>query len=181
MLRVSALSGIIRQGRFGADRGQPGVTLSLLHPLSIVMVMARKGKGPDLDAALLKLKNVGVRWAGPGQYYVEATGLADDTLYSDLKTRLRDIASVSDQSHARVMLRIAGPKARALLSKGTPVDLHPAVFATGKSALTQMAHVSVHMTRTGTDEFTLSVFRGFSESFWEWLTSQASEFGYQVS
>ena len=41
--------------------------------------------------------------------------------------------------------------------------------------------VSVHFTRTGEDEFTLSVFRGFSESFWEWLTSQAAEFGYQVS
>ena len=88
---------------------------------------------------------------------------------------------MSDQSHGRVVIRIDGPKSRALLAKGTPVDLHPSEFPVGKSALTQMAHVSVHLTRTGTDEFTLSVFRGFSESFWEWLTSQAGEFGYQVS
>ncbi|MCA3575498.1 MAG: sarcosine oxidase subunit gamma, partial [Aestuariivirga sp.] len=50
----------------------------------------------------------------------------------------------------------------------------------GKSALTQMAHVGVHLTRTGEDSYDLSVFRGFAESFWEWLTEQAEEFGYQV-
>ena len=44
-----------------------------------------------------------------------------------------------------------------------------------------MAHVGVHFTRTGEDAFELSVFRGFAESFWEWLTPQAEEFGYQVT
>ena len=69
---------------------------------------------------------------------------------------------------------------RSVLCKGTPVDLHESEFEIGKSALTQMAHVGVHLTRVGKDVFELSVFRGFSESFWEWLTEQAEEFGYQV-
>jgi heterotetrameric sarcosine oxidase gamma subunit len=43
-----------------------------------------------------------------------------------------------------------------------------------------MGHVGVHLTCVGRDAFELSVFRGFSESFWEWLTEQAEEFGYQV-
>jgi sarcosine oxidase subunit gamma len=76
---------------------------------------------------------------------------------------------------------VSGPKARALLAKGTPVDLHPDEFSIGRSAVTQMAHVGVHLVRTGKDEYELSVFRGFSESFWEWLTEQALEFGYQVT
>ena len=101
-------------------------------------------------------------------------------LYADVKAALSGIASVSDQSHGRVILRISGPKARNVLAKGTPVDLHPDVFPVGKSALTQMAHVGVHLTRVGEDAFDLSVFRGFSESFWEWITEQAEEFGYQV-
>ena len=71
-------------------------------------------------------------------------------------------------------------KARAVLAKGTPVDLHPDAFPVGKSALTQMAHVGVHLTRVGADGYDVSVFRGFSESFWEWITEQAEEFGYQV-
>ena len=68
-----------------------------------------------------------------------------------------------------------------MLAKGTPVDLHKSEFLIGKSAVTQMAHVGVHLTRTGEDAFELSVFRGFAESFWEWLAQQAEEFGYRVT
>ena len=46
--------------------------------------------------------------------------------------------------------------------------------------MTQMAYVGVHLAQVGPDEFELSVFRGFSESFWEWLTEQSAEFGYLV-
>ena len=180
MSRASALQAAALQGRFGTDKGSPGVVLSVIHPLSIVTVIARQGKAKALSDALGALKKVEVLWAGADQYYVQAQGMFDGALYVDLKNRLAGLASVSDQSHGRVAIRINGPKARALLAKGTPVDLHPTEFPVGKSALTQMAHVSVHLTRTGTDEFTLSVFRGFSESFWEWLTTQAAEFGYQV-
>lgn len=181
MLRVSALATVAKPGRFGADKGAPGVVLSVVHPLSLVMVMARQGKANALKDALAALKKVDVLWAGPDQYYVQASGLADNSLYEDLKKKLSGIASLSDQSHGRVTLRIAGAKARAVLAKGTPIDLHTDEFPIGKSALTQIAHVSVHLTRTDVDEFSLSVFRGFSESFWEWITSQAAQFGYQIS
>jgi methylglutamate dehydrogenase subunit D len=172
MLRVSALAGIAKPGRIGADKGAPGITISVVHPLTVSMVIARTGKAKALREAL---KKANLQWAGPDQYYVY------DTPYTELKNKLDGLAAISDQSHGRVMLKLAGPKTRALLSKGTPVDLYDSEFPIGKSALTQMAHVSVHLTRTGQDEFTLSVFRGFSESFWEWLTSQAAEFGYQVN
>ncbi len=175
MLRTSALADVVKTGRFGADKGVPGVTLSVVHPATIIIAIARKGKAKALKEALAALKKTEVQWAGPDQFYIY------NAPYTDLKKKLEGLALVSDQSHGRVMIRIAGPKARAVLAKGTPVDLHESVFPIGKSALTQMAHVSVHLTKSGTDEFTLSVFRGFSESFWEWLVSQAGEFGYQVA
>jgi heterotetrameric sarcosine oxidase gamma subunit len=43
-----------------------------------------------------------------------------------------------------------------------------------------MAHVGVHVAAPAEDTFELSLFRGFSEHFWEWLTEQAQEFGYEV-
>ena len=181
MLRISPLANVAVQGRFGVDRGAPGLLLSVLHPLSIVMVIARKGKAKATKDRLAAFKGVDVLWAGPDQYFVQSFVHAENALYMELRRKLAGISSVSDQSHGRVALRIAGPKSRALLAKGTPVDLHTNEFPIGKSALTQMAHVGVHLTRTGADEFTLSVFRGFSESFWAWLISQAGEFGYQVS
>lgn len=175
--RFSPLRDIAVQGRFGAGKGAPGASFSIRHPLSIVTVIARAGQGEATAAAL---QGHAAQWAGPDQYFVLADGLGEGALYRDLKSRLSGIASVSDQSHGRVVIRIAGPKARAVLAKGTPVDLHPDDFPVGKSAMTQMAHVGVHLTRVGDDVYDLSVFRGFSESFWEWLSEQAEEFGYQV-
>jgi heterotetrameric sarcosine oxidase gamma subunit len=174
MLRESPLKDVVRAGRYGADKGTPGVMLSVVHPLSLVMIIARKGKSKAVKDGLAAMRGVSVMWAGPDHYYVKGAEAAA------LKKKLGNAASIVDQSHGRVTFRISGPKARVLLAKGTPVDLHADEFPIGKSAVTQMAHVGVHLTRTGKDEFELSVFRGFSGSFWEWLTEQALEFGYQV-
>jgi sarcosine oxidase subunit gamma len=188
------LADIALQGRFGADKGAPGVTLSVRHPMSIVTVIARKGQSAAVSKAIeavyqCSLPGVGAstgkgvvtfHWCGADQYYAIAEGKGEGELYRELKALLVGLASCSDQSHGRVILRIVGPKARALLAKGTPIDLHSSVFGPGKSAVTQMAHVGVHLIQTAEDAFELSVFRGFSGNFWEWLTEQAEEFGYQV-
>jgi sarcosine oxidase subunit gamma len=175
--RVSPLADVAMQGRFGADKGAPGVVFTVRHPLSIVTVIARKGKSKAVAEVLAKRK---AQSAGPDQNFVIAEGRGEGALFTELSSALSGIASISDQSHGRAVIRIAGPKARAVLAKGTPVDLHPDEFPVGKSALTQMAHVGVHLTRVGEDTYDLSVFRGFSQSFWEWITEQAEEFGYQV-
>jgi methylglutamate dehydrogenase subunit D len=173
--RISPLADIAVAGRFGADKGAPGAVLSVLHPAQMVMVIARKGKAKALADALKAWRGAGCRWAGPDQYYVIGKP------FEDVVKKLAGIASCADQSHGRIMISVRGTKVRGILAKGTPVDLHDSEFAIGKSAVTQMAHVGVHLTRVGADAFELSVFRGFAESFWEWLTQQAEEFGYQVS
>jgi methylglutamate dehydrogenase subunit D len=175
--RISVLRDVAVQGRFGADRGAPGVEFQVRHPLSILTVIARAGQGATVAAALQPYVP---QWAGPDQYFIVAEGRGEGALYREVKALVSGIGSVSDQSHGRVVIRIAGPKARAVLAKGTPVDLHQDLFPVGKSAITQMAHVGVHLTRVGENAFDLSVFRGFAESFWEWITEQAEEFGYQV-
>ena len=175
--RVSPLQDVALQGRFGADKGAVGVSFTVRHPMSIVTVIARAGQGAATAAAL---KGHDAQWAGSDQWFVLAENRGEGALYRELKAKLGGLASVSDQSHGRVIIRLVGPRARAVLAKGTPVDLNPDAFPSGASALTQMAHVGVHLTRAGDDVFDLSVFRGFSESFWEWITEQAAEFGYQV-
>lgn len=193
--RQSPLASHARQGRFGAVlAGGPGVRLTIRHPLSMVTVISRAGKEASVGEAFGKLfgaalpqpgtwnagKGVSIAWAGPGQYLVIAPGQAEGQLFAVLRQELAGAAAVTDQSHGRVMIRIEGPAARRLLAKGTPVDLHPRAFAQGRVALTQMAHVGVHLAQVGPDAFEISLFRGFSENFWEWLTEQAAEFGYEV-
>ena len=95
--RVSPLADIAVQGRFGADKGVPGVTLSVRHPMSIVTVIARKGQSAALSKAIaaaysFALPGVGqsagtpalsFHWCGADQYYAVAEGplgLADQLL-----------------------------------------------------------------------------------------------------
>jgi sarcosine oxidase subunit gamma len=178
--RVSPLTEAAKQGRFGADKGEVGVALTIRHPLSIVTVIARKGKAKALEEILAALRGSTVQWAGPDQYYVVAESRGEGALYCDLREKLAGLASVTDQSHGRVVIRLTGPKSRAVLAKGTPIDLHPNEFPIGRCAVTQIAHLGVHLSRAAADTYDLSVFRSFSESFWEWLTTMAEEFGYQV-
>lgn len=193
--RVSPLADVALQGSFGAAGAAPGVTLAVRHPLSIVTIIARKGQASALSAAMDRhygiacpvpgrsatAERLTLHWCGAEQWYALAGDRDEGALYRELKTRLEGLASCFDQSHGRIVIAIAGAKARKVLAKGTPVDLHPSAFGSGHCAVTQMAHVGVHLAQVGEDAFELSVFRGFSENFWEWLTEQAEESGYRVS
>ncbi|MGE0210644.1 MAG: sarcosine oxidase subunit gamma [Parvibaculaceae bacterium] len=194
-VRRSPLEAIARPGRYGASHpSAPGVRIGVRHPLSIVTIIARKGQAPALSRELMRLhgascpepghsaegKDLTLHWCGHEQWFAVASGLPDGALYESLSTSLKGLASVSDQSHGRVTLTLSGLHARDVLAKGTPVDLHPKTFGPGRSAMTQMAHVGVHLAQVGPDAFELSVFRGFVESFWEWLTEMSAEFGYEV-
>jgi sarcosine oxidase subunit gamma len=185
----------MRQGRYGAQSPEgPGVQLSIRHPLSIATIIARKDKGQALSAALethygiaapspgrmTKGQALLLQWCGDHQYYAIAEGSREGVMCLELKSRLEGLASVSDQSHGRVVIHLSGSKARAVLAKGSPVDFHRREFPVNATAVTQMAHIVVHVSRTGEDAFELSLFRGFAESFWEWLAEQAQEFGYEI-
>ena len=50
--RVSPLADIAIQGRFGADHGAPGVTLSVRHSALIATVIASKGRAKALAESL---------------------------------------------------------------------------------------------------------------------------------
>jgi sarcosine oxidase subunit gamma len=194
--RRSVLAEVAKPGRYGAANAEgPGITLSHLHPISLATVIAHAGQEAALSDALRDRWGVALPgsgeaalggalaflWAGPGQWYARAEGLGEGALVKELHQALGAHAAISDQSHGRVVLRIGGARARDLLAKGTPVDLHPRAFGPGQTALTQMAHVGVHLTQI--DEaptFEISLFRGFAESFWEWLCHSAAEYGYEV-
>jgi methylglutamate dehydrogenase subunit D len=180
-VRISALAKIAQRGRFGAGEGAPGIELSVRHPVSIISVISRRDQFQQLAKILAAKKDCEVHWAGFEQFYVHKDDCAEGELYQTLKQELCALASVIDQGHGRVIIRVSGCKARAVLAKGTPVDLHADEYPVGRCAVTQMAHVGVHLVRNGSDSFELSIFRGFAESFWEWLTTQSEEFGYQVT
>ncbi|HWU64133.1 MAG TPA: sarcosine oxidase subunit gamma [Ensifer sp.] len=80
---------------------------------------------------------------------------------------------VSDQSHGRVRIRVQGPCAAVLISRGTAVDLDGTSFAEGHGAMTLFGHISVHVARTGAENFQLTVLRSFAQSLYEELVELA--------
>ena len=194
--RILPLKQHLRQGRYGALlREGPGVRLLIRYPLSIATVIARKDKGQALSARLaakygieapnprqmVKGDRITLQWCADQQYYAVADDRGEGELLAELRSELEGLASVSDQSHGRVVIVVTGSQARALLAKGSGVDFHRREFPVNSAVPTQMAHVGVHVAAPAEDTFELSMFRGFSEHFWEWLTEQAQEFGYEVA
>ena len=94
---------------------------------------------------------------------------------------LGDLAAIVDQSHARILLRISGPRVRDALAKGVAIDLHPSAFRTGDTAMTSIAHIDVQLWQDDeAPSYVFSVPRSLAESFWHWLEASAAEHGLEL-
>ncbi len=192
---VSALNGIATPGRFGKADGAPGVTIAERANLGLATVAARKGQdqalraagreayGVDLPAqsALAVGKTVSFIGYGPGQWLAVSETLANEALAEDLATRLKGLASISDQSGGRAVLRVSGPRARDLLAKGLAIDLDPRVFPPGSAVTSTISHMGVLLWQGDEAEtYDIVLFRSVSASFWRWLAASGAEYGYEV-
>lgn len=117
-----------------------------------------------------------VRKAGFQQWYVAGDAPVASKTVAELAALSRPNIFVSDQSHGRVRIGLSGSGARDLLARGTAVDLDAGAFGQGEAAMTLFGHISVHIARTGTDSFELTVQRGFAESLWDELEHLASAY-----
>jgi methylglutamate dehydrogenase subunit D len=174
------------------DLSRPaGVTLRVRTDVSICNVLARKGADNKLadrvsqkfginlprSARYVGSSPIAFVWAGPSQWL--ALGDSGDArmLEQQLRLRLSGLASVTDQSDGRTIIRISGPYARATLAKGVLIDLHSGVFRPGDTAITTVGYIGVHfwqIDEVPTYEF--ATFRSFAVAFWEWVTDAAAEF-----
>ena len=193
---LSALSGIAVPGRYGRGEGEPSLVITELTGLGLATVACRKGQaaalsaavrnayGVDLPASSRVAQGAAVRFIGygPGQWLAVSEALANEALASELAAKLQGLASVSDQSGGRTVLRMGGNRARDVLAKGLPIDLDPRAFPLGSAATSAISHIGVQLWQADDmRSYDLAVFRSLSESFWRWLTASAAEFGYEVT
>jgi methylglutamate dehydrogenase subunit D len=171
------------------------VRLSERRGVSLATVMVRNGKYGELSDALnrafgLELPAPGRRlsngslaltWSSPGQWLARAERTDRSAFEIRLRSALSSVASISNQSDGRTILRIAGAGARDVLAKGVPIDLHPTVFGPGQTASTVVAHINCHFWQLdNTPTFEFAVFRSFALEFWKFLTEAAAESGYII-
>jgi heterotetrameric sarcosine oxidase gamma subunit len=191
----SGLEHLVAPGRAGVAAGEAGVVIALRSDLALATVMARKGGAavlarrvgdtygfePPDSPRCVGAGSLALAWAGPGQWLAMAAGEDGTAFAARLRAELADVASISDQSDGRSVIRVGGPRIRDALAKGVPVDLHPRAFAAGDVALTSVAHIGVHLWQVDdgpTYEF--AVFRSFAAAFWQWLVEASAEYGVSV-
>ena len=189
----SPLGPVWRPGRHGHLAGAPGVTLSETQPGSIVQVAAWPQTQRQLVDALASLTGLSLL-DGPGAGAISETksafGIAPgrflvvdeaDGLAAQLVAGITsEIGTVTDLSHGRTAIRVAGPRAEWVLSKLFAIDLAMAAFPVGHGRSTMHHDVFAAIQRTGSDSFDLYVFRSFARSFWSTLYHAAEEVGYEV-
>ena len=194
----AALADVVRSGRHGRTDGPPGLILSERAELSLATIIARKGEAQALAELVRSAYGIDLPltprfaggqlpdgrflifiWGGFEQWLAFAEGAQD--LERELTLGLGKRAMITDQSDGRTILRLRGPKARAVLAKGMAIDLHPRAFKPGDVALTMAAHIGVQLWQVdGTPTYEIAVARSLAKSLWAWLSASASEFGYEV-
>lgn len=168
-----------------------GITASRRDELTIASVAAARGKFSLLNAAVQGAYGValpetpqrvalgeGIQavWAGPEQWLLVADRGTNRDLSAELAPKLRGLAAVTDQSDARAVVRVSGPRARDVLAKGLPIDLHPRAFPADGAAITHASHIGVILWQVDeTPTYDLAMFRSFADSFASWLRHAAHD------
>jgi len=155
------------------------VRLELLDTRAICLVLAASDTREQVGARLTSLASqpgFSPRWAGVGRWFVVSSG-DPARLAGLLQEELAGLASILDQSDGQAAIGMTGASARAMLAKGTAIDLHPDSFKLGDAAATLLGHIPVHLTRTGADDYEILAPRSYAASLWDSLCEMAAEFG----
>jgi sarcosine oxidase subunit gamma len=183
-------------GRYGKQEGAPGLTIEERRGLGIATVAPQKGQAHALKTAVeqaygvvlphelrvVRGEHVSFVGYGPGQWLAVSETLTGDALARDLAQRLKGLASITDQHGGRTVLRLRGARARDVLAKGLPIDLHPRVFGPDSAATSTISLMGVQLWQVDdAPSYDIALFRSVSASFWRWLTASAAEFGYEVN
>ena len=196
----SALQHTAIAGRHGAAAQKPGVVLSEVRAFDLVLIFARRGQWAATAKAIkthfgvaaptapkaVAGKETTIIWSGAGQ--VMALSPRKDTTppLDRLEQAFEGIASLSDQSDGRALIRISGPDATKALAKISSLDFHDSVFPVGAAATTSVDHTTVNLWRSsdGTDSFpvfNLLVFSSFADSLWHTVLDSSAEYGVEIS
>lgn len=121
-------------------------------------------------------------WLGPDEWLAVFGDGDRSRVITDLRKALaRRHAALVDLSHARAIISVTGPRARQVLQKGCPLDLHPSRFPAGACAQSKFARCQVLLHRSDeASAYDLHVPRSFARYLWAWLEDAAAEYGLAI-
>ena len=195
--RRSALAHLGLEARASADVPHAGVVLGECR-IRGLLVLRGDGASTEFRSAVstalglepgvepltaVRKRDVSMLWLGPDEWLV----VIPDRRVERIERTLREAldgqrAALIDISHSRTVLTLSGPDARAVLSKGCPLDFHPRVFGPGRCAQSRLAkcQMLIHQT-SATPAFDVYVHRSFAQYAWTWLEDAGREFGVGIA
>jgi methylglutamate dehydrogenase subunit D len=166
-----------------------GIVITESRDFGLASVIVRKGKTKALAERLSETFRIDLparsRCTAVGDLTLTATAPGEwlamhakgaNAFAASLAETVGDLAAVSDQTDAYVLLRLSGSGARDVLGKLVPVDLHPRIYEVYDFAATVAAHIGVMLWRlrnynNGTPVFQIAVSRSLTSSFCQALAS----------
>ncbi|MFN0041590.1 MAG: sarcosine oxidase subunit gamma [Alphaproteobacteria bacterium] len=194
-LRQSPLASLGLAARAAAADGAAGVTMGERERVILVNLRgdgadrgfldrARQALGVDLPVepnTVAEGTRHRVLWLGPNDWLVVAG--EGENLAAALDAALAGMhVSVTDNSDARAVVALSGARARDVLAKGCPLDLHVRAFGPMRCAQSRLAKVAVLIDqRDDTPSYDLYVLRSQARYLWRWLEDAASEYGVSIA
>jgi methylglutamate dehydrogenase subunit D len=188
-----AWAGVLAPGRYGRPGGEPGLRAAPREGLGLATIIGSREGAEALARRIFDVlsidapatprvsmsRDAALVWAGPAQWLLVAERR---DLLPGIVGGLAGFAAVSDQSDARALIRLSGPRVREILAKGCSIDLHPRRFGPGDAAVTAIAHIGVQLWQIDDGpSYDLAVARSMAASFRSWLHASAAEHGYDIS
>jgi sarcosine oxidase, subunit gamma len=117
-----------------------------------------------------------VLWLGPDEYLVMTPDGQEAALAQALRQAAGEAcAAVVELGCGQTVIELAGQRAREVLAKGCPLDLHPRAFGPGRCAQSRLARSLVTIAQTdATPRFELIVRRSFADYLWQWLVDASA-------
>jgi sarcosine oxidase, subunit gamma len=124
-------------------------------------------KPPAAPNTVARSANYDVLWLGPDEWLVRSlapvqTGMLEAKLAAVLGEAY---AAAVDVGSGFTVVEIEGTRARDVLSRGCPLDLHPRMFKPGQCAQSLYFKASIVLIPTADDRYEIVVRRSFADYF----------------
>ncbi len=154
--------------------GKAPLSLTVRNGVAAVLVMARAAEVGERLAA----EGVAVCPLAPGQWLLLADWGGDGAFADAVRARLGDHVHLSEQSHGRQVIRVAGPATLELLTRGCRLDLAAVPGFVAQCPIAGFACLLRVVDAAPTVDIVVAA--GYARAFWHWLATTAAPFDYTV-
>ena len=139
-------------------------------------------RAPIEPNTVSRVGEAAIAWLGPDEWLVISPPDIKDGLSAKLEEALAGRhVSVNDISGGQTIIRLRGARARDVLSKGCPLDLHPRVFGAGQCAQSHIAKSNALIIQVDdTPTYDVIVRRSFADYLARWLNHAGMEYDIAV-